>query len=108
MASYDTIQALDVVVKHGLPSAVEGVMLDLERARMEREDFRQGYGPFNGCINDNEPEDFEVRGMFRSAARKTLRLEQCLRRVRSYYNRDPRAAKYRKRYVSEMVAEALD
>ena len=108
MASYDTIQALDVVVKHGLPSAVEGVILDLERARMEREDFRQGYGPFNGTVNNNEPEDFDVRGMFRASARQHCRLERCLKRVRIIYNMEPRAPKYRKRYVSAMVDEALD
>ena len=42
MASSDTITALCQVIQHELPSAIESVTLDLERARMEREDFRQG------------------------------------------------------------------
>ena len=82
-------------------------MLDLERARMEREDFRQGYSPFNGTVDNNEPEDFHVRGMFRAAASNTQRLQYCLMRVRHLYNADPRAAKYRKRYVSQINGEVL-
>ena len=83
-------------------------MLDLERARMEREDFRMGYGPFNGTICDNEPEDFHVRGMFRVSAHQTVRLQRCLKRVRAIYNREPRAPKFRKHYVSAVIDEALD
>ena len=83
-------------------------MLDLERARMEREDFRQGYGPFNGCFDNNEPDDCEVRGMFRVAVRTQHRLSGCLKRVRVIYSMEPRAPKVRKRYVWQMVAEALD
>ena len=107
MASYDSLQALDLVVKHGLPSAMEAVVLDLERARMEREDFRQGYSPANGTFENNEPDDNHVRDMFAAAASHQQRLQFCLMRVRHIYNADPRAAKYRKRYVSRIIGEML-
>ena len=107
MASYDTIQALDVVVKHGLPSAMEAVMLDLERARMEREDFRQGYSPANGTFESNEPDDNAVRELFAAAASHQQRLMYCLARVRRLYQSEPRAPKYRKRYVSQIIGDLL-
>ena len=43
--SFNTLQALNTVVQHSWPDAMQDVLLDLERARMEREDFRQGMGP---------------------------------------------------------------
>ena len=107
MASYDSLQALDLVVKRGLPSAMDAVMLDLERARMEREDFRQGYSPANGSFDNNEQDDSHVRDMFAAAASHQQRLMFCLVRVRHLYNADPRAAKYRKRYVSQIIGEVL-
>ena len=107
MASYDTIQALDVVVKHGLPSAMEAVVLDLERARMEHEDLCQGYSPANGSFDNNEQDDSHVRDMFAAAMSLQLRLQFCLMRVRHLYYADPRAAKYRKRYVSQIIGEVI-
>ena len=44
-ASYDTVQALSTVLHYEMPSAMHDVVLDLERARMTAEDFRQGNGP---------------------------------------------------------------
>ena len=43
-AHNDTLMALDMVLQNGplRDAAMEEVKLDLERARMEREDFRQG------------------------------------------------------------------
>ena len=46
-AHKDTLDALGMVLQNGplQNAAMEEVKLDLERARMEREDFRQGKGP---------------------------------------------------------------
>ena len=43
--SFTMLRALSDVLKHEMPSAVQDVILDLERARMTAEDFRQGNGP---------------------------------------------------------------
>ena len=44
-ASYDAMRALGTVLEHEMQCAMQDVLLDLECARMEREDFRQGNGP---------------------------------------------------------------
>ena len=46
-AHYDTLRALGVVLQNDVmhTAALDEVRLDLERARMEREDFRQHNGP---------------------------------------------------------------
>jgi len=43
--SFTMLRALSDVLQHEMPSAMQDVILDLERARMTAEDFRQGNGP---------------------------------------------------------------
>ncbi len=42
---FTTVQALGAALQHELPEEFHDVMRDLERARMEREDFLQGNIP---------------------------------------------------------------
>ena len=44
-ANFNTMQALRTVLQEEEPTALPDVKLDLERARMERGDFRQGNAP---------------------------------------------------------------
>ena len=108
MASHDVLLALDLVSANGYASAVEKVTLDLERARMEREDFRHGNGPFNQLTYDNEPDWCSTRDMVTFAKDDGLRLRHALKRIRDWYQAEPRAPKYRKYFVQRVVAAALE
>ena len=108
MASHDTMLALDLVSANGYTSAVEKVTLDLERARMEREDFRHGNGPFNQLTYDNEPDWCSTRDMMTFVKNERSDLVRVLKRVRDWYQAEPRAPKYRKYFVQRVVAAALE
>ncbi len=45
--AFETMEALRVVLQEEQTHAMSDVLVQLERARMEREDFRQGGGPSN-------------------------------------------------------------
>ena len=54
---YTAIQALGAALQHETPSALQGLErahLDLERARMTAEDFRQGNGPCSGFRRERD------------------------------------------------------
>ena len=58
MSSFETVQALTVVLDRETPAALQAVMLDVERARMMAEDIRsQWVGDFME-IDNMESEDF--------------------------------------------------
>ena len=108
MASHDTMLALDLVSANGYASAVEKVTLDLERARMEREDFRHGNGPFNQLTYDNEPDWCSTRKILIFSKDENMRLRRAIKRVRDWYLQEPRVPKYRKGWIHGMAAAALE
>ena len=101
----DTIKALCQVIQHEVSPAIEAVTLDLERARMEREDFRQGNAPLFIQPPENNVSHNKVRKWLISEI-EDLRIT--LRRVQMVVDNIPRLAKRRKRVIDDLIANALD
>ena len=106
MASADTITALCQVIQHELPSALESVTLDLERARMEREDFRQGNAPI--WILKHAINNISYNKLRRYMFEEVHDLQTTLRRLRILIDGEERIAKRRKRYYDHIIARAID
>ena len=106
MASSDTITALCQVIQHELPSAIESVTLDLERARMEREDFRQGQAPI--WILEHATNNVSWRKLRRYLHEEIHQLRTTLVRIRILIDGEERIAKRRKRYYDHVIGRAID
>ena len=106
MASVGVIKTLCQVVQHETPSAIEGVTLDLERARMEREDFRQGNAPIWIQEPQNNVSYNKLHSFLPSLAIEDLRIT--LRRVQMVVDHIPGLAKRRKRVIDDLISNALD
>ncbi len=99
MASHDTLQAVSLIVDPELPTAMDKVMLDLERARMEREDFRQGKANVSGYFPETANDNFSWTCQVIRNLDNEVNLERALMRVRRWVGDCPRMAKYRKRQI---------
>ena len=97
MASTDTIKALCQVIHHEVPSAIEGATLDLERARMELEDFQQGNAPI--WILQYATSNVSWLKLRRYLHDEIFDLRATLMRVRFLVDGEERIAKRRKRYI---------
>ena len=106
MASADTITALCQVIQHELPSAIESVTLDLERARMEREDFRQGFAPIWKL--EHATSNVSWLKLRRYLHDEIWELRAALMRVRVLVDSEPRMPKRRKLYVDRVIGRAID
>ena len=106
MASSDTITALCQVIQHELPSAIESVTLDLERARMEREDFRQGFAPV--WILEHATSNVSWLKLRRYLHEEIEQLRTTLVRIRILIDGEERIAKRRKRYYDHVIGRAID
>ena len=101
----DTIKALCQVIQHEVSPAIEAVTLDLERARMEREDFRQGNAPLFKQSPEQNVTHNKVRYWLVSEI-EDLRIT--LRRVQMVVDHIPGLAKRRKRVIDDLIANVLD
>ena len=106
MASADTIKALCSVIDHEVPSAIESVTLDLERARMEREDFRQGNAPI--WILQHAVNNISYNKLRKYMLEEVYDLRTTLGRIRFLINGEERMAKRRKRYYDHVIGRAID
>ena len=106
MASTDTIKALCRVIEHEVPTAIDAVTLDLERARMEREDFRQGNAPI--WILKHAINNVSYNKLRRYMLEEVQDLRTALMRVRFLIDSEPRMAKRRKLYVDRVIGNAID
>ena len=106
MASTDTIKALCRVIEHEVPSAIEGVTLDLERARMEREDFRQGNAPI--WILKHAVNNISYNKLKKYMLAEVHELRTTLGRVRILIDGEERIAKRRKKYYDHVIGSAID
>ena len=106
MASAETIKALCQVIQHEVPSAIEGVTLDLERARMEREDFRQGNAPI--WILKHAVNNISYNKLKKYMLAEVHELRTTLVRVRMLIDGEERIAKRRKRYYNHVIGSAID
>ena len=106
MASSDTITALCQVIQHELPSAIESVTLDLERARMEREDFRQGNAPI--WILKHAVNNISYNKLRRYMLEEVHVLRTTLGRIRILIDGEERIAKRRERYYDHAIGSAID
>ena len=102
----DTIKALCSVIDHEVPSAIESVTLDLERARMEREDFRQGNAPI--WILKHAINNVSYNKLRRYMLEEVQDLRTALMRVRILIDGEQRIAKRRKRYYDHVIGAAID
>ena len=101
-----TIPALCQVIEHELPSALESVTLDLERARMEREDFRQGNAPI--WILEHAINNISYNKLRRYMFEEVHDLQTTLRRLRILIDGEERIAKRRKLYYDHIIGRAID
>ena len=106
MASAETIKALCQVIQHEVPSAIECVTLDLERARMEREDFRQGNAPI--WILKHAVNNISYNKLKKIMLAEVHELRTTLVRVRMLIDGEERIAKRRKRYYNHVIGSAID
>ena len=106
MASTDTIKALCRVIEHEVPTAIDQVTLDLERARMEREDFRQGSAPI--WILKHATNNVSWRKLRRYLHDEIWDLRTALGRIRILIDGEERIAKRRKRYYDHIIGRAID
>ena len=106
MASTDTIQALCQVIQHEVPSAIEGATLDLERARMELEDFRQGNAPI--WILKHALNNISYNKLRKYMFQEVYDLRTTLGRIRILIDGEQRIAKRRKRYYDHVIGSAVD
>ena len=106
MASSDTIKALCSVIEHEVPSAIDKVTLDLERARMEREDFRQGNAPI--WILKHALNNISYNKLRKYMFEEVHDLQTTLRRLRILIDGEERIAKRRKLYYDHIIARAID
>ena len=63
--SFTMLRALSDVLQHEMPSAIQDVMLDLERARMTAEDFRSRFSDLEEIANvlgSESEEEHELGG----------------------------------------------
>ena len=102
----DTIQALCQVIHHEVPSALEAVTLDLERARMGREYFRQGQAPI--WILEHATNNVSWLKLRRYLHDEIWDLRTTLVRVRVLIDGEQRIAKRRKRYYDHVIGRAID
>ena len=106
MASTDTIIALCRVIEHEVPTAIDQVTLDLERARMEREDFRQGNAPI--WILKHAINNVSYNKLRKYMLEEVHDLRITLGRIRILIDSEQRIAKYRKRYYDQVIGRAID
>ena len=106
MASTDTIKALCRVIEHEVPTAIDQVTLDLERARMEREDFRQGNAPI--WILQHAVNNISYNKLRRYMLEEVHDLRTTLGRIRILIDGEQRIAKRRKQYYDHVIGSAID
>ena len=106
MASTDTIKALCRVIEHEVPTAIDQVTLDLERARMEREDFRQGNAPI--WILKHALNNISYNKLRKYMLEEVSDLRTTLGRIRILIDGEQRKAKRRKRYYDHVIGRAID
>ena len=106
MASSDTIKALCHVIEHEVPTAIDQVTLDLERARMEREDFRQGNAPI--WILKHALNNISYNKLRKYMLEEVSDLRTTLGRIRILIDGEERIAKRRKKYYDHVIGAAID
>ena len=94
------------MIDHEVPSAIESVTLDLERARMEREDFRQGNAPI--WILKHAVNNISYNKLRKYMFEEVHDLQTTLRRIRILIDGEERIAKRRKRYYDHVIGRAID